>query len=287
MLNLKLKIFLCALLAAAGISFTCPADAERSLIFAVHPYLPATELVKRYSPLTEYLGRKLNQPVQIQISKNYQDHIDKIGGDKIDIAYMGPASYVKVTARYGKKPILARLEIKGKPAFQGIIIAGKESLLNNLKDLEGKRFAFGDPNSTMSHLVPRYMLLKEGVGIDKLAAHAFLKNHQNVALGVLAGDYDAGAVKEAVFYKYEKRGLKALMKTPKISEHLFIARKNLPPEKVKLLREALFALKNDESGRIIMSSIKSSMTGMVPASDEDYNNLRTILQTLEKTGIKP
>ena len=284
---LKLKIFLYALLVIAGISFAGPADAERSLIFSIHPYLPATELVKRYTPLTDYLGGKLNQPVRIQISKDYQEHIDKIGRDEVDIAYMGPASYVKVTALYGKKPILARLEIKGKPAFQGIIIAGKESPLNNLKDLEGKRFAFGDPNSTMSHLVPRYMLINEGVGIDKLAAHAFLKNHQNVALGVLAGDYDAGAVKEAVFYKYEKRGLKALMKTPKISEHLFITGKNLPPGKIKLLRKAMFDLKNDEWGRIIMSSIKSSMTGMVPASDEDYNNLRTILQTLEKIGIKP
>jgi phosphonate transport system substrate-binding protein len=287
MSNLKLKIYLYALLFIASISFTGVADAERSLILAVHPYLPATELVKRYTPLTDYLGRKLNQPVKIQISKDYQDHIDKIGGDKVDIAYMGPASYVKVTALYGKKPILARLEIKGKPAFQGIIIAGKDSPLNNLKDLEGRRFAFGDPNSTMSHLVPRYMLIKEGVGIDKLAAHAFLENHQNVALGVLAGDYDAGAVKEAVFYKYEKRGLKALMKTPKISEHLFITRKNLPAGKVELLRKALFDLKEDERGRIIMASIKSSMTGMVHASDEDYNNLRIILQTLEKTGIKP
>ena len=283
----KLKLILYVLLIIASLSFTGSANAEKSLIFSVHPYLPATELVKRYTPLMNYLSQKLGQPVRIQVSKDYQEHIDKIGRDEVDIAYMGPASYVKVTALYGKKPILARLEIKGKPAFQGIIIVGKASPLNNLKDLEGKRFAFGDPNSTMSHLVPRYMLINEGVGIDKLAAHAFLENHQNVALGVLAGDYDAGAVKEAVFYKYEKRGLKAITKTPKISEHIFITGKNLPPGKVKLLRKALLDLKNDERGRSIMSSIKPSMTAMVPASDEDYNNLRTILQTLEKTGIKP
>ena len=287
MSNLKLIIVSYVLLLISSLSFTCTANAEKTLIFAVHPYLPATELVKRYTPLTDYLSRKINQPVRIQISKDYQDHIDKIGKDEVDIAYMGPASYVKVIATYGKKPILARLEINGKPAFQGIIITRKESSLNSLTDLAGMRFAFGDPNSTMSHLVPRFMLWKEGVGIDRLSDHAFLENHHNVALGVLSGDYDAGAVKEAVFYKYEKRGLKALMKTPEISEHLFIAGTSLSPPKVKVFRQALYDLKEDERGRNIMSAIKTSMTGMVPAHDDDYNNLRTILHTLEKIGVRP
>ena len=204
MSDLKLKFFLCLLIIFTGLSFTSIVNAEKTMIFAVHPYLPATELVKKYTPLTDYLSSKINLPIRIHISKDYKDHIDKIGGDKADIAYMGPASYVKVVNRYGKKPILARLEIKGKPAFQGIIITGKDSNLHNLTDLAGKRFAFGDPNSTMSHLVPRFMLWEAGVGIEKLAGHAFLKNHHNVAIGVLAGDYDAGAVKEAVFYKYEQ-----------------------------------------------------------------------------------
>ncbi len=57
---LKLKLILYVLLIIAGISFAGPADAEKSLIFSVHPYLPATELVKRYTPLTNYLSQKLD-----------------------------------------------------------------------------------------------------------------------------------------------------------------------------------------------------------------------------------
>ncbi len=287
MTNLRLKSFLCSLAISISAVFAISAAAEDSLIFAVHPYLPATELVKRYTPLMEYLGRKLNQPVQLQISKDYQDHIDKIGRDEVDIAYMGPASYVKVVKHYGTKPILARLEINGKPFFQGIIIIREDSSISKLADLSGKSFAFGDPNSTMSHLVPRYMLWENAVKIEKLADHAFLDTHNNVALAVLAGDYDAGAVKEAVFYKYQTRGLKVLEKTPEISEHLFIARKNLQSAKIKALREALYGLNKDEQGGTIMSAIKKTMTGMVPANDKDYNNLRTILNTLKKIGVQP
>lgn len=68
--------------------------------------------------------------------------------------------------------------------------------------------AFGDPESTMSHLVPRFMLWRVGVTGEVLADYQFLSNHTNVALGVLVGDFDAGAVKEEVFYEFEPKGLK-------------------------------------------------------------------------------
>ncbi len=282
--NLRSNFFWCVLLLFMSLYSTGVTNAEESLTLGVHPYLPATELVKRFAPLANYLSKKIGQPVTVRVAGNYQEHIDRIGKNKVDIAYMGPASYVKMVDVYGKKPLLARLEINGNPSFQGVIIVRKESTLHTLTDLTGKRFAFGDPDSTMSHLVPRFMLWKAGVDVDKLASYKFLKNHYNVALGVLVGDYDAGAVKEEVFYKYEKRGLKMLAMTPEISEHVFVASNTLPSQKVHALREALYHLKDDKEGKVIMFSIKNSMTGMVPANDEDYDNLRIILQTPEKAG---
>ncbi|MEN8264845.1 MAG: phosphate/phosphite/phosphonate ABC transporter substrate-binding protein [Nitrospirota bacterium] len=260
--------------------------AEDTLTLQIHPYLPSTELTRRFTPLANYLGQKIEQPVTIRIAKNYQEHIDQVGRDKVDIAYMGPASFVKLIDTYGKKPILARLEINGKPTFRGAIITAKNSSLQTLSDLKEYRFAFGDPNSTMSHLVPRFMLKKAGVDINKLAGYKFLYSHHNVALGVLIGDFDAGAVKEEIFYKYKDRGLKVLAWTPAVSEHVFIASNSLPEKTVRALRNALYNLKDDEKSAAIMSAIKNNMTAMISASDKDYDNLRIILQTLEK-GVNP
>lgn len=261
-------------------------DAQESLVLGIHPYLPATELIDRFTPLARYLSEKTGQPVKLNIAKNYQDHIDKVGKDKIDIAFMGPASYVKMVEAYGKKPLLSRLEINGKPTFKGIVIVNNKSPLHSLSDLKGKRFAFGDPESTMGHHVPRFVLLKAGIRVADLASHVFLKNHNDIALGVLMGEYDAGAVKEDVFYKYEQRGLKELARTPEISEHLFVTSNTLPPEKVQVLQEALYHLKDDEKGRKILSALRDNLSGMSPAVDEDYDNLRVILKRLEKEGIK-
>ncbi len=261
------------------------ATAEAPLVLAVHPYQTYGTLMRKYMPLADYLSEALQRELVVRIGRDYQDHVAYIGKDRVDIAVMGPVSYVTTVARFGEKPILARFEINGRPLFQGVVIARKDSSIGGLASLRGKRFAFGDRASTMSHLVPRFMLSEAGVDVEDLADYRFLGSHDNVALAVLAGDFDAGAVKEEVFQNYEPRGLRALAFTPMLSEHLFVARSDLDPEAIQALREALYSLRDSERGRAIMRGIKKTMTGMVPAKDADYDNLREILRTLEEQPV--
>ena len=256
--------------------------ADKPLILGIHPYKTPSKLIKAFTPLAEHISKVINKPVEIRISKDYQTHIENIGNKKINIGYLGPASYIKLTQQYGKKPILARLEINGKPTFQGKIIIRKDSPLQTLADLKYKRFAFGDPNSTMSHLVPRSMLMESGIKVATELKHKFLGSHDNVALGVLTGDYDAGAVKEAVYYKYQKRGLRELATTPALSEHLFVTCGKIPPGIHNKIATSLLNLNDSESGRKVLRSIKPGMTAMRSAKDSDYDNLRHILDILNK-----
>lgn len=276
--------YICILLILPWI-YSGIAAANDYLTLGIHPYKSHTKLIKAFTPLAKYLTEKTGVPVKIIISKDYQTHIDSIGSDRLDIAYMGPASYIKLVDRYGKKPILACQAIHGKPTFQGKIIIRKDSPLVSLDQLKGKSFAFGDPDSTMSHLVPRCMLWTAGIGTKDLKRHKFLGSHDNVALAVLAGDYDAGAVKESVFYKYEKRGLKTLADSPALFEHVFVTSRKLDPAIIQKLRNALFSLDKDANGHSVMNSIKPGMTSMYPVKDTDYDNLRDILATLKEIGV--
>lgn len=259
---------------------------QDSLILGIHPYLPSTELIDRFTPLADYLSKKTGKKVIIEISKDYKDHIEKVGKDKYDIAFMGPVSYVKMLQKYSKKPLLCRLEVDGKPTFRGVIVTSKESKVKTLEDLKGKRFAFVEPESTMGYIVPLYLLLNAGVRLKDLSEYKFLYNHHNVALSVLAGDFDAGAVKEDVFYQYSKRGLNVLSWTPPISEHLFLARKGLSKELINTLREVLISLKNDKDASGMLKQIQGNLTGFVTVSEKDYENLKNIYQSLQKAGYR-
>jgi len=284
MKKFSISVLSLLIILSAGVSGSI---AQERLVFAVHPYKPAVELEFMFAPLTAYLSSLTGKPVLLTVSRDYEEHIRRVGEGEADIAFMGPAVYVEMVERYGKKPLLARFETDRVPTYYGVIAINRDSPLGLLKDLKGKRMAFSDRRSTSGHLVPRHMFFKTGISLEDFAEYAFMGNHDNVALGVLVGDFDAGAVKEEVYAKYEHRGLRILALTPPISEYLLVAGTNLPPDAVKSLRDGLQRLKDNPAGGTIMRSMKPSVTALVPVDDSDYDNLRAILGELKDNGIVP
>ncbi len=249
--------------------------AQEPLRLGLYPYLAATELVKKFSPLAAYLGQQLGQPVTLEIAQSYQMHIDRMGKEGLDLAFMGPISYVEMTERFGAKPLLAGLAINGHATFQGMIVVKKECALHGLADLKGKRFAFGSADSTMGFFLPRLLLHQAGVEMASLASYEHIANQQNVALGVLMGDFDAGAIREAVFKAYEHEGLRALATSPPLPEHLFVAAKRLGSKKTLALAKAMQALNQaTPNGKKILSTLQTDLTALVPIEDQAYHELR-------------
>lgn len=264
-----------ALVALFLLSFPTMSQAGQELTLLIHPYLTATEIHKKFSPLADYLGNETGKKIVIKIAKDYQQHITAVGTDQMDLAYMGPNSYVEMTGKYGMKPLLACQEIAGKPFLHGMIIIKKDSPITSLADLAGKRLAFVAPESTMGYVIPRLMLHEAGVDLKQAAQVDFLKEHSNVALAVLNGYYDAGAVKDETFYRYQDRGLKALAKSPAVHEHLFVSSSNLPEPLINSLRKALLDLRDPT----VLAAIFPNLTGLIPVVDSDYDPLRKILAT--------
>lgn len=267
----------CRLLLVALLVIPTAFAAEPPLILGVHPYLPPKEIQERFAPLAAHLGKVLGRPVVVRVGRDYDQHITAIGKDQIDIAFLGPAPYVTLVKTYGPKPLLARLEVNGKPRLVGVIVTRRDSPLRKLSELKGKRFAFGDPQSTMSHVVPQRMLEQAGVPEKALAGHKFLGAHKNVVLGVLAGDYDAGAVKSEVYDEYAAKGLRILATSPPVPEHVFVTRADLPREQIEQLRNTLLTLKSTPNGLAVLQAINKDTTNLVPVHDGDYDGMRQIL----------
>ena len=267
----------------------CPqkASGEETLTFGIHPYLPAEELIKRFTPLVNHIGKELGVSVEIVISRTYEDHIQRVGRNEFDLAYMGPFSYIQMTAVYGKKPILARLEVGGKSTFKGVIFVLNTSDVQTLSGLRGKRFAFGERESTMGYIVPMHMLLKEGISLKDLETYEFITNHNNVALSVLSGDYDAGAIKEDIFEKYRSKGIRALAYTPEVSDHVFLAGTSIKVKRMEKLKEVLLAVGKKPGEQDILDSLQSGVTSLTAAADADYDNLRQIHKTLKNLKAVP
>ncbi|MEW8252521.1 MAG: phosphate/phosphite/phosphonate ABC transporter substrate-binding protein [Candidatus Thiodiazotropha sp.] len=281
MKRLAVRVVALALICSTGAS-----SSAESLVLGIHPYRSHAELRTMFAPLADYLSRSAGKPVEVRIGESYESHFDAIVKGQVDVAFIGPALFVQLSDKQGVPNLLARLEIDGTPTFNGIIFTKEGSNIRTLEDLKGSHFAFGSKSSTMSHLVPRQLLFEAGIDVDDFASHRYFDSHDNVALAVLAGDADAGAVKEAVFKKYQHRGLVAVATTPDISEHLFIAPTGIDHDRVELLRRYLLHLKaeNPETGQVL-HPIKKRATALVSVEASDYKKLRDIFTALRARGV--
>lgn len=270
-----------------SLSWPAIAGTPKPLVLAIHPYLSSTELYKRFTPLAEYLGKELGRPVEIRVSSDYDSHVDAIGTGQVDIAFMGPAAYLKLLDKYGKVPVLAGFETTTGRTFTGVIFVKKGSPIKTLAQLRGKTFAFGPVPSTMTNLVPRFMLLQAGIDLQDLGQSESLTNHENIVLGVLAGRFDAGAVKDDIFKQYEAQGLQALAVSDPMPDHIFVARASLPKKAIAKTSDILLSLKNSEEGRRILASIQNNLLALVPVKSSDYDPLRKVFVALAKAGVKP
>lgn len=277
----RIDIFFLLALSLAILAVSAPSRGQTPLLLGVHPYLPCHQIKEKFTPLAVYLSREMDRPVRIRIGSSYQAHINAIGRDQLDIAYIGPAEYLLMEKKYGPKPLIARQVTYGHPTFKGIIFVRDDSHVTSLADLGKGEFAFVGTNSTMGYLIPLIMLKKENLPLIAGHHYKFLKTHEDVVLGVLSGDFEAGAVKEETYEKFSAQGLRILATTPSVTEHLFITRSSLDQSVITRLQKALIKLGNNDAGQKILHAIKASITGFAPVTEDDFMSLKQMLAQLQ------
>ncbi|HDY71315.1 MAG TPA: phosphate/phosphite/phosphonate ABC transporter substrate-binding protein [Nitrospirae bacterium] len=262
-------------------SFTPVSHSEKTTRFGVIPLESPAEMHRRFSPLSDYLGRKLGKKVELKVGVDFQGAIQDIGNGVTQLCFMTPSTYIKARRDYNVRALVKALN-NGKPYHHSVIIARSGSSIAGLKDLKGKSFCFGDPDSTSSHIVPRFMLLQEGVDISDLLFYNYLGHHDDVAEAVLSGEYDAGAVMELTAEKYKERGLKYIKFSEEIPEFNVCVSRDLPENEVQMIKSAFLSLKDtDTEGLSILKSINEHYTGFIETSDEDYQKIREMMSQIQ------
>ena len=253
------------------------------LIFAVHPYLSTREIEQRFTPLVQRLSADIGLPITLRVSADYESHIQAVGEGRADIAYIGPAELLITEARYGRRVLLGQVVFSGRLGLSGHLVtrqpvtrpaANTDAALSTVR---GQRIAFVDAKSTMGYLVPMAMLKRAGIQERDFQSSKFVGSHENVALGVLAGEFQIGAVKDETFEKYRDRGLYSLFEMPTVPEHLFVASPRVPAEWQGLIQRALLRLADDEAGRKALHAIRPDLTKIAPLDPQDFAPLRKIL----------
>ena len=264
---------------------TVPAQNATTVRFGVVPLEDKVTVFKQFQPLAKYLSAELGVEVKLVIGQDYQATIDALGKNDVQFAYLTPTTYPKCERQYADQGIqpLARFLENGKGTYRSCLIVPAGSSITEVKELKGKRIAFGSKDSTGSHLMPRSALVASQIDPDKdLTQYKFLGSHTDVAEAVALGKFDAGGVKDSVAEKYQRQNqVKIIFTSQEIPEFPICANKNVDRVLVDKLTQALLKLDlKSENGKIILTSINAKYSGSESAKSSDYDIIRNMIKTL-------
>lgn len=258
------------------------AHAAAALRVGMIPDAGATQVsIDQKKPLRDYLAAKLRRDVELIIPTNYNATVEALGNGSLDFAYLGGLTYVKAHAQYGVVPLVQRTSDR---QFHSLFITQTGSPINGLKDLRGKRFAFGDINSTSGHLMPFYALEQAGIDADKDLTYRYTGNHPATAKAVEAGTVDAGALDESVYKamidggQLDKGKVRVFYTTPPFLDYVWVARKDTSVPDRTAFADAFLSLRAP-SDAPILEILRG--TAFVRANDAEYDTLRTIAAKLK------
>jgi len=241
--------------------------------------IPATDpgkMLRDAQPLVDYLEKKTGTKITMTIPTNYAAVVEAMANDQVDIAHFGGFTFVQISARAGARPLVQREQDQ---KFHSLFITQAGSSINNLKDLAGHTFAFGDVNSTSGHLMPEYYMRDAKVDVRVIDKALYTGGHDATALAVANKKVDAGAMDENVFKtmmasgKITDRQVKVFWTTPPFFDYVWAARKGLDPKITESFAQALLALDaRNPQDKVILDFLGGAR--YVRANDADYAKLR-------------
>lgn len=134
--------------------------------------------------------------------------------------------------------LVAKMVTNGKASFQLVIAVKENSPIKTVQDLEGKRFAFGDKAA----ILQRAVVVGAGMPVEKLGSYAFIGHYDNIARGVMNGDFDAGILKDTTASAWDGKGLRVIYSSPPLPPYNIVAAKTVDDKIVVAAREALLKL---------------------------------------------
>ncbi|MFG1431989.1 phosphate/phosphite/phosphonate ABC transporter substrate-binding protein [Xanthobacter sp. V2C-8] len=287
-MTFSFRTFAAAALAAAGLlAASVPlmaAEKPQKLVVGLLPGESAPTVMRLNEPLRAYLEKKLGMPVELVVGANYAATGEALRFGRIDIAYLGPVTYL-LRARASKlEPFARPSHAVAGPTFQAVIIVPKDSPAQALKDLKGTEIAFGDPASTSGTWVPRWQLLDAGLASDRDYTLRVLGAHDAVALAVASRKVAAGGLSKPIYDRLIKEGkispdqVRVLAVSPPIPEYMWTFREGLDPEFKEEIRKAFISVDDPEALKVFRAE------AFIPAVDSDVDRVRIWIDAIRNAN---
>ena len=282
--RIVLVILLLSTLAAVGC--TQAKEEIKVLRWGLIPADDAAEMLRQYQVVVDYLEDRLDMEIELQVTNDYTAAIEAMRNKHIDMAWFGPFSYILAVEEAGAEAIVNGFRRDTKMAtYKSIIITQADSGIKTLDNLKGRSFAFVDPASTSGHLIPRKMLIENGIDPDNDFSTIFYAgSHNAVGLAVKNGTVDAGAIGDTTYNRMSKEGQIdpgvsiIIFESPPIPGSPIAVRGDLSQDLKDKIQQALIEM---DQQTILEVGGWGDIEKYVKVTDSDYDIIREVAKTLD------
>lgn len=275
-------LFAALLLPAALAAHADDAALPKKLTIGLLPGESAPTVMRLNEPLRAHLEKTLGMPVELTVGANYAATGEALRFGRIDIAYLGPVTYILQSKRAHLEPFARPTHAQVGPTFQAVLIVPADSPARSFQDLRGQDVAFGDPASTSGTWVPRWMLADAGLVSGRDYSLRVLGAHDAVALAVASRKVAAGGLSKPIYERLIREGkldaakVRVLADSPAIPEYQWTFREGLAPELKEKIRKAFVSTSDPAALGVFRAE------AFIPSVDADVDRVREWISVVER-----
>ena len=241
---------------------------------------------RRYKFITDYLSKKLEIAVLVEVMNNYGDICDAFLEGRADAGFFGSFSYVLTRAKADIEPLARPVWLNEESTYRGYIITRKDSSINTVEDMQDKSLILVDKATTAGYIFPMYFFKYSGISNvdDYFAKLIFAGSHDAASWAVYTGEAEVGGVKSHIYnamaeeYPDFNEQMQVLVESPEVPSNGLAVSNSLNPAIKLRLKNILLRLHENEEGQQVLKNFGALR--FIKTTDEDYRVLYTMVNAL-------
>ena len=247
------------------------AEDKDRLVLGIMPSLPPTKLFTKFQPLADYLTKTTGKVVTISTAPNFQEYLVRLQNGEYELILPNPYQYVLVSRAPGYTPLA---KVSGIP-FKGLIVVRKDSGINDISGLKGKKIAYPDPSALAATMQVRAFLKRNGIVPERDTKESYAASQDSVIFSVHQRLFDAAGTWPETLDRIPKdtrKELKILAETETLPHRPIAVRADISQETALKVKNSLIGMADDPEGQKVLASV--GYKGFDDTSDREYDKVR-------------
>jgi phosphonate transport system substrate-binding protein len=248
--------------------------------FSITPFYTAERQRRMLDRMASYLEKRLELPVEADVSASYLDAVEKLERGELEVAQLSPYACVQAQERIADLELLATAIAQGTTTYASYLVVRHDSDIEKIEDAKGRKVAFTDRWSTSGFLYPWSWLREQKLDPARDFDAAFYGTHDRALAALLNSEVELAAVSSDTLVSSAVLGVsgpvRVLAKAGRIPYDCVVTRKHLSPALRHRIREAFLRLSiHTRAGRDVLRDY-NLINGFMPVSETHYDDVRQL-----------